>query len=450
MALRTLMLNKKLSDKRKAQQGLETRKAVFAKREEELAAAIEEAETEAEKAAVEEAVEALEAEEKEVKEQLQTIEAEITQLVADIEEAEEAAAEAVEEITGEPAEEPAEEETGERSRRRGKEKRSMPNIIMTREQAAAFQRSQRHTYKDAPMFVRAVIKTSSTGVVGPTGVGGINDNLNHVSSLLDMVKITDCTGMSTYKVAFVNADPTAVAITEGSAPSESEPTFGSVTLSPSNLGVVSYVSKEIRKQSPLTYEDKVRTESTNALRRALNTKIVTKALASAQADSYTITISGAAGSAAFTSSLLSDIILAYGGDESVDGAACLFLTKADLRAFAAVRGTNEFLPVYSIVPDETNPSTGIIKDNNGLSCRYCLSKDLTALSSATISTTATKHMMYGNPQCIELAMWGGVDVETSEGYKFAEGLITVRGETSADCEVTVKNGLLVVSCKKSA
>ena len=34
----------------------------------------------------------------------------------------------------------------------------------------------------------------------------------------------------------------------------------------------------------------------------------------------------------------SRIILAYGGDEGVDGAAVLVLPKEDLKAFAAVRG----------------------------------------------------------------------------------------------------------------
>ena len=128
----------------------------------------------------------------------------------------------------------------------------------------------------------------------------------------------------------------------------------------------------------------------------------------------------------------------------------LVLNKADLLAFAAIRGKNEYLPVYSITPDAANPSTGIIKDNNGLSCRYCLSKDLTALSTATLTTTATKHMFYGNPQCAELALWGGFEVEVNEGYKFAEGLLTVRGEVTADVDVTVKNGFVVVTAKKAA
>ena len=69
---------------------------------------------------------------------------------------------------------------------------------------------------------------------------------------------------------------------------------------------------------------------------------------------------------------------------------------------------------------------------------------------ATLTTTATKHMFYGNPQCAELALWGGFEVEVNEGYKFAEGLLTVRGEVTADVDVTVKNGFVVVTAKKAA
>ena len=219
-----------------------------------------------------------------------------------------------------------------------------------------------------------------------------------------------------------------------------------------NYGTVGYVSKEIRKQSPLNYEEKVRESARRALRRKLNAVAANAILASTLNTAHALEADKSAtkGSVLFDEKLLSNIILAYGGDEGVEGSACLYLNKADLLAFAAIRGKNEYLPVYSITPDAANPSTGIIKDNNGLSCRYCLSKDLTALSTATLTTTATKHMFYGNPQCAELALWGGFEVEVNEGYKFAEGLLTVRGEVTADVDVTVKNGFVVVTAKKAA
>ena len=134
----------------------------------------------------------------------------------------------------------------------------------------------------------------------------------------------------------------------------------------------------------------------------------------------------------------------------MDGQAVLFLNKKDLKAFAAVRGTNEFLPVYSIIPDPNSPSTGVIKDNNGLSCRYCISKDVTALCDLTLATTAKKTMFFGNPQTVEVPIWGGMEVEVNDGYKFGEGLLTVRGEVTADADLVTQGGFVIVTAKKAS
>ena len=219
--------------------------------------------------------------------------------------------------------------------------------------AEAFQKSGRHTYTDIRSLLRAAVTTGSDGVVGPTGVGGINDAIGGVSALVDMLKVTDCTGMTGYKVALMTGDAAdAAAITEGSAPTESEPTFDSVTLTPTNYGTVGYVSKEIRKQSPLNYEEKVRESARRALRRKLNAVAANAILASTLNTAHALEADKSAtkGSVLFDEKLLSNIILAYGGDEGVEGSACLYLNKADLLAFAAIRGKNEYLPVYSITP----------------------------------------------------------------------------------------------------
>lgn len=445
MALKTLMLRKKLSAKEAKATEQRGILAQFKKREEELAAAIEEAKTEEEMAAVEEAVAELEQTEKVAKQVLEDVEKEIKDLISEIEESEQAQEEAL----GEPAaeEDGEENEDGEaRSRRRG-EKRSM-NHRMSLRAAEDFKRTGKHTYEDVRSLIRAAVVSTSTGVIGPVGVDGINDPVAKPSAMCDMVKLVDATGMAQYKVAALTADANTAALTEGQVPTESEPTFAAVTFTPSNYGVIGYVSKEIRKQSPLNYEEKVTESSRRALRKRLNALIAAAIPASALCETYEVV--AASGAAAFTADLLSNIILAYGGDEGVDGQAVLFLNKKDLKAFAAVRGTNEYLPVYTIQPDPDSPSTGIIKDNNGLSCRYCLAADVTALADLALTTTAKKTMFYGNPQNCELPIWGGMDVEVNDGYKFGEGLLTVRGEVTADADVVAQGGFVVVTAKKSA
>lgn len=432
--LKVIMLRKKLEMLRAEESNLRSKQAGFAQREADLAAQVTQAQTDAEIAAVEAAVSELEGSQKTTKERLTAIKEEIDSLLEEIEAAE-AAAEAAAAGGGD--------EGGEEGRsRRG-------SGDFTR-RCREFQRTGRMVYENARSLVkRAAVLSNSPGVVGPTGVAGINDPAgNTISDFIDLIKITDCTGMAAYKVAYLTADPTAGDGTEGKVPNESEPTFGSVELTPKLVNLIAYISREIRKQSPLQYEAKVNESVTRALRRLLSKKAVDAVLASAL--NTTMDVTGATGAALFTPHLLSDIILAYGGDEGVDGAAVLVLNKADLKAFAAVRGTNEYLPVYSITPDTANPSTGVIKDNNGLSCRYCLNKNVPALSTATLSATATKGMFYGNPQCAEMALWGGVDVEVNNGYKFGEGLLTILGEVMAAADVTTPNGFVVVTAKKAS
>lgn len=404
----------------------------FKTREADLAAQVEAATTDEEIAAAAAAVAEMESAQKTAQERLDTIISEAEAIQQEI-----AAAEAAAEAAG----------AGDAGAT-GDEGRASSASFQRRCQE--FQRTGRMVYQNArSMIMRAAVTTGTNGVVGPTGVGGINDaSGNTVSDFIDLMKITDATGMAAYKVAYMAADGVAGTRSEGVAPGESNPTFGAVELKPQLKGIISYISREIRKQSPLQYEQKVNESVRRALRRILSQLAISKIMASTLNTTHAVT--GASGSALFTPNLLSDIILAYGGDEGVDGTAVLVLPKADLKAFAAVRGKNEYLPVYSIVPDAANPSMGVIKDNNGLSCRYCLNANVPALSTATLSSTATKGLLYGNPQCAEMALWGGVDVNVNDGYKFGEGLLTIMGEVTADADVTVPHGFVMVSATKSA
>ena len=427
--LRTMLLRQRLANRQREESELRTREAAFATREAELATQVQSAANDADLAAAETAVAEFHRDQETVRDRLAEIATEINNIVAEIDAAEAASSAAA-----------GGDNSGDRSQR---------NSGDFQRRCAEFLRTGRMVYQNVrSLITRAATTTDSTGVVGPTGVGGINDAAgSNVSGFIDMITVTDCTGMASYKVAIVTGDPSAAAGTDGTAPAQSSTSFDSVELVGKLYNLIDYVSSQIRKWSPLNYESKIQERVRKALRAVLSKMVVTKILASKQCS--VMEVKAATGAALFTPNLLSDIILAYGGDEGVDGAGCLVLPKADLKAFAAVRGKNEYLPVYSIVPDSANPSMGVIKDNNGLSCRYCLSKDVPALSTATLSSTATKGMFYGNPLCAEMGLWGGVDVLVNEGYKFAEGLLTIKGEVTADAEVTVKNGFVIVSAKSA-
>ena len=84
MALRALMLNKKISEKKKELDALREKMAGFEAREAELAQAIEEAETEEEKKTVEEAVDAFESEKKATAAEVESLETEVRELEEDL------------------------------------------------------------------------------------------------------------------------------------------------------------------------------------------------------------------------------------------------------------------------------------------------------------------------------------------------------------------------------
>lgn len=289
--------------------------------------------------------------------------------------------------------------------------------------------------------MRSVLLSGGT-IATPTKVSGINDLPGSVSSIIDMVTVEDCTGMSADKVALVTVESSASANTEGSAASTSEPTFAYVTISPSTYSLISYVSKEIRRQSPLNYTQKVKASAVKALRRKVAKVVTDAALSSAYADEIIMS--------SIDAQTLRKITMNYGAEDEVIGNGVLFLNKTDLIAFGDVRGTNEKKAVYEITPDPSNPNTGIIKDG-GLSVKYCIDPDCYALTGGTnSSTTATKPtMFYGVPRSIKLDLFGGTEISASEDYKFAEGLLAVRGEASFGAALAVKGGIIKVSIAKA-
>ena len=93
MALRSLMLGKKLSDKNKELTTLREKLASFDEREKELEASIEEAQTDEERSAVEEAVTAFETERAEIEEAVKNLETEVEELERELGEIEDKKAE---------------------------------------------------------------------------------------------------------------------------------------------------------------------------------------------------------------------------------------------------------------------------------------------------------------------------------------------------------------------
>ena len=290
------------------------------------------------------------------------------------------------------------------------------------ERAKAFADTGKMTIENTD--ARAVL-ISSGKLATPTGVSGINDEIGaKVSSIVDFVKITDASGMGAYKVAYQTADSAAATQTEGAAYNASEPTFAFVEIKPQTEAVLSYISKQARKQTPLNYQQKVNDSALVALRKRA-AKIVTDKIVASTINTklYLVTLNEIA---------LRKIAFNYGGDESIVGAATLFINKADLVTLGDVRGSDK-KPVYEITPDASNPNTGIIKDG-GLSVPYCIDSNL-----------ASGTLIYGQPHCFELALFSNYEINVSEDFAFDKGLLAIRGDVELGGDVVVNGGFVVAS-----
>ena len=269
------------------------------------------------------------------------------------------------------------------------------------------------------------VLVSSGKLATPTEVAGINDILGaRVSSIVDMVKVVDASGMGAYKVAYQLTDATAGAQTEGEAYSAGEPTFDFVTITPQTEAVLSYISKQARKQTPLAYAAKVNESALIALRKKAASIITSQLLASKLNTKLT--------GVALDEKCLRKVAFNYGGDDSIVGAAVLQLCKADLVTLGDVRGSDK-KPVYEITPDAGNPNTGVIRDG-GLSVPYVINSNITSGT-----------LVYGQPKNFELALFSDYEIGVSEDFAFDKGLLAIRGDVELGGDVTVQGGFVVAT-----
>lgn len=332
-----------------------------------------------------------------------------------------------------------------------------PDPVRNVDELAADLREGRRIQLDVPTMrdsFRSPVNSilTSTGTLAtPTGVGTNIRGENRVSAILDRVYVADLSGCAEWLEPYVKTPSTADAGTEGSAPTTSEPTFRTAAIKPKLVDTVAYVSRYIEALTPANYLAKVQSLALAALRKKV-VEFLTKGDGSTfygmtnakNTDNEDIYDTLTVGAATIDAGTLRKIVLGSGGDEETGG-GILMLHKDDLIAFGDVRGTNEKQAVYAIEPDaETNGNTGVIRDG-GLSVSYVINNQLTALSKSTKTSTAIKTMVYGDPQNYELGLFSPYSVEVDRSYKFAEGLLTIRGSVMAGGNLIAHEGMTVVT-----
>ncbi len=273
-----------------------------------------------------------------------------------------------------------------------------------------------------PMFVegRSVLVSSGKLALPKAAYEQVGELPNTVCSIVDDVEAIDATGTGSWDFAYRKTDAAAAAVTEGSAVAGTPGTFDHVTIAPAAWGILDEVSNQVKKMTPVAYEQSVRNNAYLALRREARNKIVAAVTASTLAEAVT--------GMALDATYIRKLVLGYDGDETVAGNAKLYINKADLQTLGAVRGTNEKKAVYDI--EFTDPNNGTIKDG-GMVVPFSICAAL---------TTGTQ--LYGNPRTIKMLMWDNYEVTTDDGGDyFKRNMLGVRGLQTAGADLTVWHGM---------
>ena len=290
--------------------------------------------------------------------------------------------------------------------------------------------------------------TLATGtLVEPTGAGStIRGGDAHLVSLIDQVSVIDLEGMGAYQEPYVISEIDAkvgkVETKAGTARTGSaDPTFGIAEIKPYEVTTTSFVDRNIGRLSPADYYAKVYSMAMRALRRQVNKMIV---LGDGEASNNVMfgltTAKNKAGTAIYATAALGSAIgvdtldklyFAYGDDENLDANARLILTKANLQAIGALRGTNEKGRLFKISPDAGNPNTGIIADG-GVVIPYTICSDVGAST-----------LIYGGLRNYELGLFGNYSVRIDESVKAVERMLTILGDVFVGGNLVVHHGAVV-------
>lgn len=306
-------------------------------------------------------------------------------------------------------------------------------------------------------------------IVQPTGADSqIMDNLGR-STVVDLVRAMDMTGLSAWEEPYVTADQTPAVGTPssvaGTARTASDPGFAISVIKPYEVAVTSYVDRNIARLSPATYMAKVQAMAFRALRNKVAALILkgdsegthvmygmingTNKANSSIVTSVNATVDTGYGK--IDDELLNSLYFAYGNDYEVGGNAMLFTNKADLKAWGALRGTYEKRRIFAINPIEGDANRGTISDG-GMIVPYLIAPNLTAVdgTAQAASDGADKLCcVYGDPLNYMLGLFGEYTIRVDESVKSIERMYAILGDAMVGGNVIVKDGFVVAKIPKA-
>ena len=299
---------------------------------------------------------------------------------------------------------------------------------------------------------RATIKTTDGLLIEKKYSRELSPKFNEVSSLIDRVNSVPLQGGESYTKGFEIAGGEGGYTAEGAAAADINPTYDTVEIAKAKITAYAEITEEIKKLPNIDYVTYISGEVRKALRRKITREIVAgagttntltgiyNAPANVIPTAYDMEVS------VIDEDTLNNIVFAYGGDEDVEDAGVLVLSKADLQAFSNVKNDDK-KRIYKITK---NGNTGTIEyADGGVMVDYIINSACNSLSAAGTEVGAYT-MVYGRPGAYEMPVFSDIEITESSDYKFKEGMIAFKGSVFTGGNVAAYKGWLRIKKKAAA
>ncbi|PKM84578.1 MAG: phage major capsid protein [Firmicutes bacterium HGW-Firmicutes-11] len=299
------------------------------------------------------------------------------------------------------------------------------------------------------MELRAVTVASGDLVVPTHTSNTLAPAFNEVSALIDAVKAVPLPGGEAYEKGFVVSYGEGDYTDETSDYTAAEPTFDYVQIGKAKITAYAEMTDEAAKLPNVQYAIEVKKAIMQAIRKKISRQIVAGAggpnalTGIFNAPENVIPAASDIEISKIDVDTLDNLVLAYGGDEEIEGDAFLILSKADLAAFAAIRDA-EGNKIYKI--KKTSGATGIISSDGTFETPYVLNSACPALT-ATETDAGTLCMAYGKLAAYEMPLFSQLTVEESRDFKFKSGHIAFRGSVWTGGNVAMYRGFVRIKKK---
>lgn len=276
----------------------------------------------------------------------------------------------------------------------------------------------------------------------------ISEDFPVVSSLVDSVAHMTLHGGDSFKQPYITGIESGNYSQEGEDYNEAETVFDYAQINRTKITAYAELTEELEKLPSAAYADVVFQNIRASIRKKLTREILFgEGLSNNQNRIVGIfsdkaTAIDPATDLAFTQisdTTLSEILYRYGGDEQIESASCLVLSKLDLLAFANVR-TSTKMNFYDIQYN----GNGVGGKINGVN--FIIDSACRPLSSAD-TQSGEYCMCYGNLANYLLVEFSPLEVKRSDDYKFRKGITCFKGSAICGGNVIRHNGFIRIRRK---